>query len=65
MIRLGLIEKGGELLASCEFKMNSPKLLSLVSDADSAGPHWADRWLTGLLAGPRGKERREGLAGSV
>jgi hypothetical protein len=33
--------------------MNSPRLLTPVSDVDSIGPHWADQWLTGPLAGPR------------
>jgi hypothetical protein len=39
--------------------MNSLGLLTLVSDAGSAGLRWADRW----LAGPRMREAREVLAG--
>jgi hypothetical protein len=34
-----------------EFRMNSPKLLTPVSDADLVGLHWADQWLTGTHTG--------------
>jgi hypothetical protein len=41
-----------------EFRTNSPRLLTPVSDADSAGSHWADWWLTGSLDGPHARRSK-------
>jgi hypothetical protein len=51
--------EGDKLHARYEFKMNSPELLTLVSDTGSVGLHWADRWPVGPcaleIAGPPGE----------
>jgi hypothetical protein len=50
---------------SYEFGTNSPRPLTPISDANLAGPHWANRWLTGPLARPHAGGSKGRPAGLV